>query len=123
MSRVAATWTKVRSMPHHDRNPNQFHFLRGVDMATVDVAGSEPPSALREPLANASGGWITKWTLGSFGWLMPMYAAGQILLPKQATAVAGNNQETVLGVVTIAAAVMTIIVNIVVGALSDRTLA
>jgi MFS family permease len=97
-------------------------------MATVDVTGSEPPSAhrgkaLREPLRNASGGWIAKWTLGSFGWLMPMYAAGQILLPKQATAVAGNSQETVLGVVTIAAAVMTIIVNIVVGALSDRTLA
>jgi hypothetical protein len=35
---------------------------------------------------------------------MPMYAAGQILLPKQATAVAGNNQETVLAGVAGAAA-------------------
>src|SRR6266568_2222007 len=92
-------------------------------MATVDVSGPQPRSALGEPSRNASGGWITKWTLGSFGWLMPLYAAGQILLPKQASAIAGNNQETVLGVVTTVAAVMTIVVNIVVGALSDRTVA
>jgi len=76
---------------------NGFTSCEESAMATVDVTGSEPPSALREPLRNASGGWIAKWTLGSFGWLMPMYAAGQILLPKQATAVAGNSQETVLG--------------------------
>jgi MFS family permease len=92
-------------------------------MATVDVTGQEPTPALGEPVRNATGGWITKWTLGSFGWLMPMYAAGQILLPKQASDIAGNNQETVLGTVTTVAAVVTIIVNIVVGALSDRTLA
>ncbi|HEX4725601.1 MAG TPA: MFS transporter [Pseudonocardiaceae bacterium] len=92
-------------------------------MATVDVTGQEPPPALGEPVRNASGRWITKWTLGSFGWLMPMYAAGQILLPKQASDIAGNDQETLLGIVTTVAAVVTIIVNIVVGALSDRTLA
>ncbi|HEX4704092.1 MAG TPA: MFS transporter [Pseudonocardiaceae bacterium] len=92
-------------------------------MATVDVTGQGQPAVFAEPTRNATAGWITKWTLGNFAWLMPFYAAGQILLPKQATAVGGDHQETVLAVVTIVAAVMTIIVNIVVGALSDRTLA
>jgi MFS family permease len=111
-------------LPHSFRKPSTVpHHREETAMATVDVTGSEQSAAFREPTRNASGGWITKWTLGSFAWLMPFYAAGQILLPKQATAIAGNHQETVLGLVTIVAAVMTIIVNIVVGALSDRTLA
>jgi MFS family permease len=88
-------------------------------MATVDT----PPSALREPTRNASAAWITKWTLASFGWTMPFFAAAQVLLPRQAAEVGGNSRETVLSVVTIVAAIVTILVNIVVGALSDRTLA
>ncbi|WP_163510832.1 MFS transporter [Fodinicola acaciae] len=79
-------------------------------------------TALQEATTPATGGWIAKWTFASFGWLMPYYAAAQVLLPKQADQVAGNSREAVIGVVTVVASVVTIVVNIAVGAWSDRTL-
>ncbi|MGH3714028.1 MAG: MFS transporter [Micromonosporaceae bacterium] len=91
-------------------------------MATVETS-PERPSALQEPIRHASARWNLAWTLANFGWLMPLFAAAQVLLPKQASQISPGNAEAVVGAVTIVAAVVTIVVNIAVGALSDRTLA
>jgi MFS family permease len=79
-------------------------------------------SALDEPVRPVRTGWIAAWSAGLFGWYMAYFAAAQILLPKQAEAIAGDDKVTLLAVVTGVAAVVTILVNIAVGALSDRTL-
>jgi MFS family permease len=79
-------------------------------------------SALAEPVAPVRNRWIAAWSAGLFGWYMAYFAGAQILLPKQAEQIAGNDKITLLAVVTGVAAVVTIVVNIAVGALSDRTL-
>jgi hypothetical protein len=88
------------------------------------TATAEPVrrSALAEPVLPVGGRWITVWTAALFGWYMAYYAGAQILLPKQAEQIAGDDKVTLLAVVTGVGAVVTIVVNIAVGALSDRTL-
>ena len=88
------------------------------------TATAEPVrrSALAEPVLPVGRRWITVWTAALFGWYMAYYAGAQILLPKQAEQIAGDDKVTLLAVVTGVGAVVTIVVNIAVGALSDRTL-
>ncbi|MBO0891639.1 MAG: MFS transporter [Acidothermales bacterium] len=90
-------------------------------MTTVDV-----PSALREPTAPAGRRWVGLWTLANLGLYMVIYAAMQVLLPRQAGAaprIAAFGKELAVSYATIAAAVVTVVVSVVVGMLSDRTLA
>lgn len=92
-------------------------------MATVDVTAPQPRSALDEPTGKVGGSWITKYTLGFFAIAAPTFAAYQVLLPRQAEAVAGDGKETALAVVTAVAAAVSIVAGILAGAASDRTLA
>src|SRR5690349_18823184 len=80
-------------------------------------------SALDEPTISPGRRWLTSWTLGNFAFFMVMYAAAQVVLPRQASALSPDHKEAVVSVVTLVAAVVTIVVNILVGAYSDRTLA
>lgn len=93
-------------------------------MATVGQAAADTRSALAEPTTRVTGRWIAPWTLGQFGLWLPLYAAMQVMLPEQAANLAGDNGKVAaLGWATAVAAVVTIVVNILVGALSDRTMA
>ncbi|HEX6446750.1 MAG TPA: MFS transporter [Streptosporangiales bacterium] len=90
-------------------------------MTTVGV-----PSALREPTAPAGRRWVGLWTLANLGLYMAIYAAMQVLLPKQAgqaPRIAAFGKELAVSYATVVAAVVTIVVSIGVGMLSDRTLA
>ncbi|GAA3396518.1 MFS transporter [Cryptosporangium minutisporangium] len=80
-------------------------------------------SALDEPTRSPGGRWLTSWTLGHFAFFMVMFAAAQVVLPRQAEAISPDHKEAVVSVVTLVAALCTIVANIVVGAYSDRTLA
>jgi len=80
-------------------------------------------SALDEPTASPGGRWLTSWTLGHFAFFMVMFAAAQVVLPRQAESISPDHKESVVSVVTLVAALCTIVANIVVGAYSDRTLA
>jgi MFS family permease len=93
-------------------------------MATVGTPTERQRSALDEPRTRVRGRWITFWTLGQFGIYLPLYAVMQVLLPEQAANLAGDSGKVVaLGWATALAAVVTVVVNILVGALSDRTMA
>ncbi|WP_035858181.1 MFS transporter [Cryptosporangium arvum] len=81
------------------------------------------PSALDEPTRSPGGRWLTSWTLGHFAFFMVMFAAAQVVLPRQAESISPDHKETVVSVVTLVAALVTIVVNVLVGAYSDRTLA
>ncbi|TQS45007.1 MFS transporter [Cryptosporangium phraense] len=80
-------------------------------------------SALDEPTRSPGGRWLTSWTLGHFAFFMVMFAAAQVVLPRQAESISPDHKETVVSVVTLVAALVTIVVNVLVGAYSDRTLA
>lgn len=80
-------------------------------------------SALDEPTRSPGWAWLTSWTLGNFAFFMVMFAAAQVVLPRQAAEVSPDHKETVISVVTLVAALVTIVVNVLVGAYSDRTLA
>lgn len=80
-------------------------------------------SALDEPTRSPGGRWLTSWTLGHFAFFMVMFAAAQVVLPRQAASISPDHKETVVSVVTLVAALVTIVVNVLVGAYSDRTLA
>ena len=93
-------------------------------MPTVETSPEQDRSALSEPRTRVGGRWITYWTLGQFALWLPLYAGMQVLLPEQAENLAGNSGKVAaLGWATALAAVVTVIVNILVGALSDRTMA
>lgn len=80
-------------------------------------------SALDEPTTSPGKRWLTSWTLGNFAFFMVIYAAAQVVLPRQASLLSPDHKETVVSVVTLVAAIVTIVVNVLVGAYSDRTLA
>ncbi|WP_232663973.1 MFS transporter [Pseudonocardia sp. TRM90224] len=91
-------------------------------MGTIDEAASRD-SALEEPTVPVGRRWIGSWTAALFGMYMAYYAGAQIVLPKQAEAIAGTGKVALLAWVTGVAAIVTIIGVLLVGALSDRTLA
>jgi MFS family permease len=83
-----------------------------------------PRSATDEPSSAVGRGWISYWTLALFGMYAAYYAAAQIVLPKQAQQIAGDEHKVaVIAVVTAVSSLVSIIVVLLTGALSDRTLA
>jgi MFS family permease len=92
---------------------------------TTDATPQPAPrvSALAEPTAKVGGKWVTYWTLAMSGMYMAYYAAAQILLPQQAQQVDAQHKVAVVAVVTGVASLVTLVITIAVGLLSDRTLA
>ena len=80
-------------------------------------------SALDEPTRSPGKTWLSTWTLGNFAFYMVMFAVAQVVLPRQAEAISPDHKESVVSLVTLVAALVTIVVNVLVGAYSDRTLA
>jgi MFS family permease len=91
--------------------------------AEVDGPGpfDDEPSALTEPVVRVRGGWTTLLFLANLGLWLGIYAPIQVLLPEQAQLLASADKETVFSVVTGIGAVVALIANPVIGALSDRT--
>ncbi|GAA1721091.1 MFS transporter [Fodinicola feengrottensis] len=93
-------------------------------MTTVDSAGTQERRAFDEPTTLVRPRWITYWTLAAFGMYMAYYAVQQILIPKQTNEITGNSAAAVSAqaLANIVAAVVTIVVCVLAGELSDRTL-
>jgi MFS family permease len=91
--------------------------------AEVDGAGpfDDEPSALTEPAVRVRGGWTTLLFLANLGLWLAIYAPIQVLLPEQAQLLASADKEAVFSLVTGIGALMALIANPVIGALSDRT--
>jgi MFS family permease len=91
--------------------------------AELDGAGpfDDKPGALAEPVVRVRGGWTTLLFLANLGLWLAIYAPIQVLLPEQAQLLAGADKETVFSVVTGIGALVALIANPVIGALSDRT--
>jgi MFS family permease len=91
--------------------------------AELDGAGpfDDEPSALTEPVIKVRGGWTTLLFLANLGLWLAIYAPIQVLLPEQAQLLAGADKATVFSVVTGIGALVALIANPVIGALSDRT--
>jgi MFS family permease len=91
--------------------------------AELDGAGpfDDEPSALTEPVIKVRGGWTTLLFLANLGLWLAIYAPIQVLLPEQAELLAGADKATVFSVVTGIGALVALIANPVIGALSDRT--
>ncbi|MGW0196394.1 MFS transporter [Nonomuraea sp. NPDC003201] len=82
-------------------------------------------SALDEPQQPATGRWISYWTMSIFGAFLAYYASQQILLPRHANAIAGGDSALAVSITSyagMAASLVAIIVSVLVGVLSDRTL-
>ncbi|MFI6325013.1 MFS transporter [Nonomuraea sp. NPDC050556] len=81
-------------------------------------------SALDEPTVKVGRRWVNSWTAGLFGVAMANYACAQIVLPKHADLIAGTAGKVgLIAWATGVASIVTIIVTLLVGALSDRTTA
>ncbi|MEV6603390.1 MFS transporter [Kutzneria sp. NPDC051319] len=89
----------------------------------VDGVGpfDDEPSALTEPAVRVRGGWTTLLFLANLGLWLAIYAPIQVLLPEQAQLLASADKESVFSLVTGIGALMALIANPVIGALSDRT--
>jgi MFS family permease len=79
------------------------------------------PEAFTEPEREVRGGWITLLFLANLGLWLGFYAPIQVLLPRQAEALASVDKEMIFGVVTGFGAAVSVFANPVVGLLSDRT--
>lgn len=95
-------------------------------MATTDPAvPAQPRPQLTEPTEPVRRGWLGYWTSAIFGVYLAYYATQQILLPRQANAIAAGDSAlavTITSYAGVAAAAVAIVVSITAGALSDRTL-
>jgi MFS family permease len=91
--------------------------------AEVDGPGpfDDEPSALTEPAVRVRGGWTTLLFLANLGLWLGIYAPIQVLLPEQAQLLASADKEAVFSLVTGIGALMALVANPVIGALSDRT--
>jgi MFS family permease len=91
----------------------------------AELDGTEPfddePSALTEPVIKVRGGWTTLLFLANLGLWLAIYAPIQVLLPEQAQLLASTDKEAVFSIVTGIGALVALIANPVIGALSDRT--
>ncbi len=79
------------------------------------------PAATVEPTARVTGRWIFLLSLANLAVWMGFFTPIQVLLPEQLQAVAPENKEAMLGVVTGLGALAAVIFNPLAGALSDRT--
>lgn len=79
------------------------------------------PAALAEPTARVRAGWTSLLFLANIGLWLGIYAPIQVLLPNQAELLDSANKEFVFGLVTGIGAAVALVVNPVIGMLSDRT--
>ncbi|WP_020663504.1 MFS transporter [Amycolatopsis benzoatilytica] len=79
------------------------------------------PEIFAEPVLRVRAGWMTLLFLANVALWLGIYAPLQVLLPQQAELLDAANKETVFGVVTGIGAFVALVVNPVVGLLSDRT--
>ena len=78
-------------------------------------------TALTEPVARVRAGWLSLLFVANLGLWLAIYAPIQVLLPEQAELLASTDKELVFGIVTGVGGAVAMIVNPVVGLLSDRT--
>src|SRR5689334_14669042 len=91
-------------------------------MTDIDVPRT---SALQEPVTRVPAYWSRYWTLANFGIFMAYFATQQVLLPRQTNAVTDNVSSAAVSAQSLAnlvAALVTVVVSILAGAFSDRTL-
>lgn len=86
----------------------------------MDQRTSDTP-ALAEPHARVGGRWTTRLALANLGLWMGYFGPLQVLLPVQAEQIDPAGKEAFLGIATAAGALVAVLVNPLVGALSDRT--
>jgi MFS family permease len=77
--------------------------------------------ALAEPVEPVRRPWIALLFAANLGLWMAMFTPIQVLLPEQIANLGVHNKETWLGIVTAIGAAVSIIINPLAGALSDRT--
>jgi MFS family permease len=91
----------------------------------AEVEGTGPfddeTSALTEPVIRVRGGWTTLLFLANLGLWLGIYAPVQVLLPEQAQLLASTDKEALFSLVTGIGALVALIANPMIGALSDRT--
>ena len=87
---------------------------------TVRV-GAEIPAALAEPVEPVRARWITLLFLANVGLWLAIYAPIQVVLPEQVQSLHPADKAVLFSVVMAAGAIAFLLVNPVVGALSDRT--
>ncbi|WP_433529350.1 MFS transporter [Micromonospora sp. CA-263727] len=90
-------------------------------MTTLDPTPTSLPAALAEPTLPVRRGWIALLFAANLGVWMAFFTPIQVLLPQQLGQIAPANKETMLAVVTGLGALAAVVVNPLVGALSDRT--
>jgi MFS family permease len=78
-------------------------------------------TALSEPVSRVRAGWLSLLFLANLGLWLAIYAPVQVLLPQQAELLASTNKELVFGIVTGVGGAVALVVNPLVGLLSDRT--
>ncbi|TCO64621.1 MFS transporter [Actinocrispum wychmicini] len=78
-------------------------------------------TALSEPVTRVRAGWLTLLFLANLGLWLAIYAPIQVLLPEQAELLARTDKELVFGIVTGVGGAVAMVVNPLVGLLSDRT--
>jgi MFS family permease len=78
-------------------------------------------TALSEPVTRVRAGWLSLLFLANLGLWLAIYAPIQVLLPQQAELLASTNKELVFGIVTGIGGAVAMVVNPLVGLLSDRT--
>jgi MFS family permease len=91
---------------------------------TAGVAPAGGRSALDEPQRPVGRKWTFTWALANLGLFLANYGALQVVLPRQTNAIAGDQNAAVVAQswANACASVATVLVSILVGALSDRTL-
>lgn len=78
-------------------------------------------TALTEPVARVRAGWLSLLFVANLGLWLAIYAPIQVLLPEQAELLASTDKELVFGIVTGVGGAVAMVVNPLVGLLSDRT--
>jgi MFS family permease len=78
-------------------------------------------TALTEPVTRVRAGWLSLLFVANLGLWLAIYAPIQVLLPVQAELLASTDKELVFGIVTGVGGAVAMVVNPVVGLLSDRT--
>lgn len=79
------------------------------------------PEALAEPVVRVRAAWMSLLFFANIALWLGIYAPIQMLLPQQSEQLAKGDKELVLGLVMAAGAVVALVVNPVIGLLSDRT--
>jgi MFS family permease len=78
-------------------------------------------TALSEPVTKVRAGWLSLLFVANLGLWLAIYAPIQVLLPQQAELLASTNKELVFGIVTGIGGAVALVMNPLVGLLSDRT--